>query len=57
MNILCKLGFHKADEVRYVRVYHQKRKHRWHTNRAVCKRCGKLLHRISFRRDKSDGKV
>ena len=43
LRILCKLGFHKPDTIRYIRVDKQKGNHKWHRNYQVCKRCGKKL--------------
>lgn len=45
-NILCKLGFHKANKFMYVRVNKKRGKHKYHRNYFVCDRCGKLLSPI-----------
>ena len=47
-NILCKLGFHKSDKYRFIRVNCRNGKHKWHKNYAVCIRCGKRLARLSI---------
>ena len=47
MNILCKMGFHKLDRERYVKVKRTKGKHKWHKNYCVCSRCGKLYASFS----------
>lgn len=51
MNLLCKLGFHKADKTTYLQVKKQRGNHKWHRNYAVCKRCGKRLHLISNKKE------
>lgn len=43
LKILCKLGFHKWDTLRYIQVKRQRGKHRWHRNYMVCTRCGKRM--------------
>lgn len=47
-NILCKMGFHKPDKFKFVTVKKQVRRHKWHRNYAICKRCGKLIGTVSF---------
>ena len=49
-NILCKLGFHKADNFKFVKVYKQRRNHKYHRNYQVCERCGKLLNPFAFKK-------
>lgn len=49
-NILCKLGFHKADNFKFVKVYKQRRNHKYHRNYQVCVRCGKLLSPFAFKK-------
>lgn len=49
-NILCKLGFHKANKFKFIRVYKQRGKHKYHRNYQVCERCGKVLTPFAFRR-------
>ena len=53
-NLLCRLGFHKPDERGFVVVKKQKGKHKWQRNYRICKRCGKLLELVSFRKDKDE---
>lgn len=51
-SLLCRFGLHKADKNGYVRVEKSRQgkrgTHKWHTNYAVCKRCGKLLFRVKL---------
>lgn len=50
-NILCKLGFHEPDKLRYITVHKErklgKHRHKYHRNYEVCKRCGKRLATFS----------
>ena len=52
MNILCRLGFHKAQKDRYFRVKKRNGKNRWHTNYLVCSRCGKFVRTVSVDKEK-----
>lgn len=51
MNILCKFGFHKASKTKYMHTYNSNGKHKWFSNHAVCKRCGKRLHKVRIDRN------
>lgn len=47
MNVLCKLGLHKTDPYRYIVVRKCNGRHKWHTNYAVCVRCGKRVQTLA----------
>ena len=51
--ILCKLGLHKADKMRYLTVT-KKRSGRktYHRNYFICKRCGKRIAPFAQRKVK-----
>ena len=51
-NILCRLGFHKADKEIYMVENRRNGKHKWHKNYFVCARCGKRLK--SFRLNRGE---
>lgn len=53
-NILCKLGFHKVNKFKFVKVYKQRGKHKYHRNYQVCDRCGKLLSPFGFKKKGGD---
>lgn len=48
MNILCRFGFHKPDADTCICVYKSRGKHKWQRNYAMCKRCGKKLHKVKL---------
>lgn len=52
MNILCKIGFHKADPYLYHVVRKRNGRHKWHTNYIVCRRCGKRLRAFGIQKVK-----
>lgn len=51
-NILCKLGFHKVNEFKFVRVKKQRGKHKYHRNYFFCDRCGKRITPFAWAKKK-----
>ena len=47
-HILCRLGLHKPDRNNMVSRMNRKGRHKWRTNHIACKRCGKLLYRVTW---------
>lgn len=47
--LLCRLGFHKAAS-RPVVALAVKGKHKWRIAHIVCKRCGKKLRRLTWKK-------
>ncbi len=47
--LLCRMGLHKLDKYTYVQVTRRRsNRHggKYHTNYAICERCGKLCYRV-----------
>lgn len=47
--ILCRMGLHKLNKYMYVQVTRRRsNRHggKYHTNYAICERCGKLCYRV-----------
>ena len=47
--ILCRMGLHKLNKYTYVQVTRRRsNRHggKYHTNYAICERCGKLCYRV-----------
>lgn len=51
-HILCKLGFHKIDRYKYIRVHYRNGKHKWHKNYVICQRCGKRMWRFGIKKER-----
>lgn len=49
-NILCILGKHRIDENRRFTETRVRGKHIWRVNFAICRRCGKKLDLITWRK-------
>lgn len=52
MNFLCKIGLHKKDPIKYVRVEKTRSNgKKYHRNYCVCMRCGKRLEKFGFKKN------
>lgn len=51
-NILCKLGFHKVNEFKFLRVEKRRGKHKYHRNYFFCERCGKRITPFAWAKKK-----
>lgn len=49
---LCSIGIHKLNKSKYVKVSRRRsNRHggKYHTNYAICERCGKLCYRVKLK--------
>lgn len=47
--LLCKLGFHKVNKFKFIKVYKKRGRHKYSRNYQVCERCGKLLSLFGYK--------
>lgn len=49
-NIACMIGLHKVDEHRRYTEIRVRGKHIWRVNFSICRRCGKKLDLVTWRK-------
>lgn len=57
--LLCRIGMHKLNKYAYVQVSRRRSdRHggKYHTNYAVCERCGKLCYRVKRKREANEAR-
>lgn len=52
--LLCKIGLHIPDKFNPVCRTVIKGKHKWRTTHIACKRCGKLLYRVTWKQKEQE---
>lgn len=52
--LLCKIGLHKPDKLHPVLRLNIKGRHKWRTTHIACKRCGKLLYRVTWKQKEQE---
>ena len=49
--LLCRIGLHKLNKVQVTRRRSNRHGGKYHTNYAVCERCGRLCYRVKLKRE------